>query len=132
MTKIRTKKFAIIYQPQVRFHLRGIPKRDRRWIRNDIEKYLTVAPAQPSRQRDTLTPPLPPVWDEWVAEGLCSEQRPLRLWRLRCGPHNRYRVFYIVDEAMQTVFVIAIGRKVRETLYIAGEIIPLRWPGEDP
>jgi len=132
MTKIRTRKFVIIYQPHVRFHLRGIPKRDLRWIRDDIEKHLAVAPAQPSRQRDTLKPPLPPVWNEWLAEGLWSEKKPLHIWRLRCGPHNRYRVFYIVDEATQTVFVIAIGRKDRKTLYIANEPIPLRWPEEDP
>jgi len=132
MTKSRTKKFAIIYLPQVRFHLRGIPKRDRQWIRDDIEKHLAVAPARPSRQRDTLMPPLPSVWDKWLAEGLWTEEKPLQIWRLRCGPHNRYRVFYIVDEVTQTVFVIAIGRKERETLYIAGEPVPLRLSEEDP
>ena len=42
-------------------------------------------------------------------------------WELRCGPGNCFRVFYEVDHAEHTVWVLAIGIKVRERLLIGGE-----------
>jgi mRNA-degrading endonuclease RelE of RelBE toxin-antitoxin system len=42
-------------------------------------------------------------------------------WELRFGPHNRFRAFYEVDSAEQTVYVLAIGVKERDRLLIGGE-----------
>jgi mRNA-degrading endonuclease RelE of RelBE toxin-antitoxin system len=40
---------------------------------------------------------------------------------MRCGADNRYRVFYDVDVDAQIVVVLAIGRKVRNSLLIGDE-----------
>ncbi len=42
-------------------------------------------------------------------------------WELRCGPDNRFRVFYDVDSASQAVQVLAVGVKDRSRLLIGGE-----------
>ena len=42
-------------------------------------------------------------------------------WELRCGPGNRFRVFYDVDSASQEVRVLAVGVKDRSRLLIGGE-----------
>jgi len=42
-------------------------------------------------------------------------------WELRCGPGNRFRVFYEVDAESQTVAVLAIGVKDRQRLLIEGK-----------
>jgi hypothetical protein len=42
-------------------------------------------------------------------------------WELRCGPDNRFRVFYEVDAAAREVQILAIGVKERNRLLIAGE-----------
>jgi hypothetical protein len=46
-------------------------------------------------------------------------------WELRCGPGNRYRVFYEIDQAARRVSVLAIGLKLRERLRIGNEEIDL-------
>lgn len=42
-------------------------------------------------------------------------------WELRCGPKNRFRVFYEVDSAEMHVRVLAIGVEERDRLVIGGE-----------
>ena len=42
-------------------------------------------------------------------------------WKLRYGPHNRFRVFYEVDASEQTVTILAIGVKEGHRLVIGGE-----------
>lgn len=42
-------------------------------------------------------------------------------WELRCGPDNRFRVFYDVDAETHTVEVLALGVKERSRLLIGGE-----------
>jgi hypothetical protein len=42
-------------------------------------------------------------------------------WELRCGPGNRFRVFYDVDSSSQVVQVLAIGLKDRNRLLIGAE-----------
>jgi len=37
------------------------------------------------------------------------------------GPNNRFRVFYEVDQASREVFILAIGVKVGNRLFIGGE-----------
>ena len=42
-------------------------------------------------------------------------------WELRCGPNNRFRVFYEVFQGENAVWVLAIGLKERNRLFIEGE-----------
>jgi len=41
-------------------------------------------------------------------------------WELRCGTNNRFRVFYEVDTTEQTVWILAIGEKRGNRLFIGG------------
>jgi hypothetical protein len=55
-------------------------------------------------------------------------EQPIELgvrWELRLGPSNRFRVFYRVDAEQRQVRVLAIGVKVRNRLFIAGEEVKL-------
>jgi len=42
-------------------------------------------------------------------------------WELRCGPKNRFRVLYEMDQERRVVRALAIGEKIRERLYVGGE-----------
>ena len=42
-------------------------------------------------------------------------------WGLRCGPNNRFRVFYEVSQGENAVRVLAIGLKESNRLFIEGE-----------
>jgi hypothetical protein len=70
-------------------------------------------------------------WDsDWLVVGAAEtrNRKPLdqpapfeASWELRCGPDNRFRVFYDVDAESQTVLVLAIGVNERNRLLIGGE-----------
>jgi hypothetical protein len=42
-------------------------------------------------------------------------------WELRCGPGNRFRVFYEIVLDRREVWILAIGVKERERLHFAGK-----------
>ena len=42
-------------------------------------------------------------------------------WELRCGPDNRFRVFYRIDPDSFEVSILAIGVKKGSQLFIGGE-----------
>lgn len=42
-------------------------------------------------------------------------------WELRFGPDNRFRVFYEIDREHREVYILAIGVKERDRLFIGGE-----------
>ena len=42
-------------------------------------------------------------------------------WEVRCGPGNRFRIFYDIHRDERLVVVLAIARKVRERLYVGKE-----------
>ena len=42
-------------------------------------------------------------------------------WELRCGPDNRFRIFYRIEEDPARVRILAIGLKIRAKLYIGGK-----------
>ena len=46
-------------------------------------------------------------------------------WEIRLGPDNRFRVFYEVDREERVVYILAIGVKERNRLYIGGEEVEL-------
>ena len=46
-------------------------------------------------------------------------------WEMRFGPNNRFQVFYEVNQEQGEVYILAIGVKRRNRLYIGGEEVEL-------
>ena len=74
------------------------PRLDRTWI----YEQLSLAPDEQTRNRK----PLKPFGSTW---------------ELRCGPANRFRVFHEFARDTRQVWVLAIGLKDRDRLFVAGE-----------
>lgn len=74
-------------------------------MRRTIKEQLTYTPNEETRNRKPLDQPAP-----FEAS-----------WELRCGPDNRFRVFYDVDSESQALWVLAVGVKDRNRLLIGGE-----------
>ena len=74
-------------------------------IRTSIDGQLRHTPDTPTRNRKPLEAPAP--FDA--------------TWELRCGPDNRFRILYEVDEQKKTVSILAIGVKDRNRLLIGGK-----------
>lgn len=105
----RREPFALFYDLEVKAHLRAIESKYHGLIRLTIEEQLRFEPDTETRNRKPL-------------------ERPVAFeatWELRCGPHNRFRVFYVVNYERQEVQVLAIGEKDRERLIVGGEEIKL-------
>ena len=94
--------FTLCFAPQAVEHLDLIERKYHGLLRRTIHERLTHTPTQETRNRKPLDQPAP-----FAAS-----------WELRCGPDNRFRVFYEVDPAAQEVKVLAIGVKDRNRLLI--------------
>lgn len=101
----RRPKFALNFAPEAVEHLDNIDLKYHRLIQGVIVEQLSSMPEKESRNRKPLQQPAP--------FGAA--------WELRCGPQNRFRVFYEVDSAERKVWVLAIGLKDRNRLLIGGE-----------
>jgi mRNA-degrading endonuclease RelE of RelBE toxin-antitoxin system len=101
----RQASFRLSFAPETITHLDAINSRYHRLIAKTIAEQLTLEPESQARNRKPLEQPAP-----YEAT-----------WELRFGRGNRFRVFYEVDEAGQTVWVLAIGVKVGNRLFIGGE-----------
>jgi len=99
------QRFSVAYVAQVEDHLRAIDTKYHRLIRQGIESQLTLHPNQPTRNRKPLKAPAP-----FGAT-----------WELRFGPQNRFRVLYDIEEETHTVYVLAIGVKRGNLLFVGGE-----------
>jgi len=99
------RAFELVYAPQVKEHLKAIERKHYGLIRQEIEAQLQFEPEVETRNRKPLK--------RAVAFG--AE------WEIRFGPNNRFRVFYEVDRDSGAVYILAIGVKVRDRLYIGGE-----------
>ena len=98
-------KFTLSFAPQAIEHLDLIEYKHHGFLRRTIKEQLTVTPTEETRNRKPLEQPAP-----FGAS-----------WELRCGPDNRFRVFYEVDSAAHEVQVLAVGVKDRNRLLIGGE-----------
>lgn len=99
------KPYRLIYDIQVRRHLTRIEPKYHSLIRSRIAESLSFQPEREPRNRKPLS-------------------RPSTLgaaWELRCGPENRFRVFYRVNRAAREVYILAIGLKDRSRLIVGGE-----------
>lgn len=106
---VKRAAFAILFAPEVIGHLDEIERKHHRRIRQTIQAQLSYTPTQETRNRKPTEPPTP-----WGAT-----------WELRFGPKNRFRVFYEVDEAGRTVWILAIGVKEGARLFVGGKEIDL-------
>ena len=98
-------KFTLSFAPEAIEHLDPIESKYHGLLRRTINEQLMYAPLEETRNRKPLDPPAP-----FGAT-----------WELRCGPDNRFRVFYDVDAASHQVQILAIGVKERNRLLIGGE-----------
>jgi len=103
----RRRPFALIYDPEVKAHLRAIAPAYRGLIRTTIEEQLRFEP-------DTETPNRKPLQPPAAFEAT---------WELRFGPENRFRVFYSVSHAPREVQILAVGSKEGSRLMIGREEI---------
>ena len=98
-------KFELEFAPEAIDQLDAIARRHHRLIQKTIDEQLTCTPEKETRNRKPLEQPAP-----FGAT-----------WELRFGPGNCFRVFYEVDNVEQTVWILAIGVKERNRLFIGGE-----------
>ena len=97
--------FALSFAPEAIEHLDLIDSKYHGLLRRAINEQLTYTPTAETRNRKPLDQPAP-----FGAS-----------WELRCGPDNRFRVFYEVDSAAHEVQVLAFGVKDRNRLLIGGK-----------
>ncbi len=103
------RPYELKYAAEVPRHLGTIPRKHHSLIRRQIESQLGYEPESETRNRKPLL-------------------RPSLLgvvWELRCGLRNRFRVFYRVDRARRQVYIVAVGLKVKDRLFVGGEEIAL-------
>jgi mRNA-degrading endonuclease RelE of RelBE toxin-antitoxin system len=98
-------RFGIRFAPEVVGQLDAVERKYHGLIRKAIEAQLTHAPEQETINRKPLEQP--------AAFGAT--------WELRCGPSNRFRIFYEVAISERAVSILAIGIKERDRLLIGGE-----------
>ena len=101
----RRSQYAISYAPEVSRHVDAIDRKYHGLIRRAISEQLSYTPDRPTRNRKPLEN-LPGPFGS--------------TWELRCGPSNRFRVFYEVIQG-KAVWVLAIALKERDRLFIAGK-----------
>lgn len=99
---VRRPAFSVVYAPVVHDQLHAIRRRDLAIIKAAIEASLLDEPTRETANRRPLSP----------ATELEAD------WQLRCGPNNRLRVFYSVDEQARRVHVVAVGVKCGNRLRI--------------
>jgi mRNA-degrading endonuclease RelE of RelBE toxin-antitoxin system len=98
-------KLTLSFAPETIEHLDAIDSKYHGLLRRTINEQLTHTPTAETRNRKPLDQPAP-----FGAS-----------WELRCGPDNRFRIFYEVDSAAHEVQVLAIGVKDRNRLLMGGE-----------
>jgi mRNA-degrading endonuclease RelE of RelBE toxin-antitoxin system len=105
----KRKRFALIYPPIIKLHLRSIEAKHYSLIRDSLQTQLQFEPDMETRNRKPLKRPL-----VFGAK-----------WEIRFGPENRVRVWYRVDYDTQQVIFLAIGEKIGNRLLIGGEEIKI-------
>jgi mRNA-degrading endonuclease RelE of RelBE toxin-antitoxin system len=107
--KMKRSKYALIYAPLTKLHLKAIDRKYYSLIRTTIENYLQYEPDLETTNRKPLKRQV-----AFEAE-----------WELRFGPGNRFRVFYDIDMAASEVHILAIGEKERDRFVIGGKEVKL-------
>ena len=103
------QRFLLIYAPIAKLHLKTIERKYHSLIRTTIENELQFEPDVETRNRKPLKRPV-----TFEAE-----------WELRFGPDNRFRVFYDINIESHEVYILAIGVKEGNRLFIGGKGVKL-------
>ena len=98
-------RYELIYDSKVLNHVSKIDRKYHSLIRREIERQLTYQPDLETRNRKPLL----------RASTLGSA------WELRFGPENQFRVFYRAERELRKVYILAVGVKVKERLYVGGK-----------
>lgn len=98
-------RFDIQFAPETLEHLDVIDLNYHRLLEKTIDEQLSYTPEVETRNRKLLDQPAP--YDA--------------TWELRCGPGNRFRIFYEIETEQPTVWVLVIGVKEGNRLFIGGE-----------
>lgn len=110
MVRVPQKQsYTLLYAPLFRVHLKSIEPKYYSRIRAQIETQLFFEPHVETRNRKPLKRPI-------VFEAQ---------WELRFGPQNRFRVFYKIVGDLNQVYILTIGEKKGNKLFIGGEEIEL-------
>ncbi len=105
----RAQPFEIVFDERVMEHLEHIENKYDAVIRHAIETQLLFEPYIETRNRKPLRAP----------------STLGATWELRCGPNNRFRIFYDIDLDVRLVIVLAIAVKDRNELWIGKERLEL-------
>jgi mRNA-degrading endonuclease RelE of RelBE toxin-antitoxin system len=92
--------YTVEFMPDAQEQLDHLTARQQAILLDRIQEQLHRRPAEETKQRKKLRP------------------NPLAPWELRI---REFRVFYDIDIEEQTVFIIAIGQKRHNTLYIGSQ-----------
>jgi mRNA-degrading endonuclease RelE of RelBE toxin-antitoxin system len=99
------QEFTPRFHPDALRHPKGIERKYHSLIERRIEEQRNHEPELETRKRKRLHRPSP------FEAG----------WELRCGPQNRFRVYYPVNHEDGIVEILAIGVKIRSLITFAGE-----------
>ena len=105
----RQPRYSLVFAPETINHLEVIERKYHRLIQKAIDEQLSYTPQRETRNRKPL-------------------DRPTEMgatWELRCGPQNRFRIFYEVDPSESAIWILAIGVKEGNRLLVGGEEIEL-------
>jgi mRNA-degrading endonuclease RelE of RelBE toxin-antitoxin system len=102
---MRRVRFTLQFAPETLQHLRTIERKYHPLIQHALRTQLAYPPERETRNCKLLRSPAP-----YTAA-----------WEFRFGPNNRFRAFFDVDEDTQTVWILAIGVKEGNRLFIGSE-----------
>jgi len=101
----RRPVFEVIFDVRALDHMAAIERKHHSLIRKAVEEQLVLEPDTPTRNRKPLL----------------RETAIGAAWEVRCGPGNRFRIFYDVHRDQRLVVVLAIARKIRDRLFVGKE-----------
>jgi hypothetical protein len=102
---VKRDPFSLSFSQDAIMHLDSIEPKYHGELRRAINEQLTHTPTEETRNRKPLQQPAPLA----------------ATWEIRCGPDNRFRVFYDVDLESKSVQVLAVGVNDGNRPTIGGE-----------
>ncbi|MBI4311147.1 MAG: addiction module toxin RelE [Chloroflexi bacterium] len=97
--------YTIVYYSIVAKHFRSIDRKYHSLIRKEVDTQLGHLPEVVTRNRKPLR----------------DQPGPRRIWELRCGPNNRFRIIYELYPEKREVHIVAVGVKEGSRLFVGGE-----------
>jgi hypothetical protein len=103
----RRRPFDVVFDVRTLDHMDTIESKYHSMIRRAIEEQSISEPDTPTRNRKPLL----------------RETAIGATWEMRCGPDNRFRIFYDLHRDERLVIVLAIARKIlmRSQLFVGRE-----------